>query len=47
MQAEQEFGMAAHQTTILMAAAAITKLVRAPGTNDPLAQLDKEIDDHD
>lgn len=30
----------AHNTTILMCAAAITRLVRAPRINDPLAQLD-------
>lgn len=34
-----------HEVTILMCAAAITKLVRAPRTtDDTLAQLDKELD---
>jgi hypothetical protein len=42
--AERENGLASHLTTVLMCAAAITRIVRAPRTNDPLAQLDKEID---
>lgn len=38
----------AYQTTILMCAAAITELVRAPRTtNDPLAQLDEEFTQND
>lgn len=48
--AEKDFGAAAHLTTVLMCAAAITRLVRAPRTDtDPLAQLEKELrknDDH-
>lgn len=42
--AEQDGNPTAHDVTILMCAAAITRLVRAPRTDDPLAQLDKEID---
>jgi hypothetical protein len=39
--AENVGGRAAHETTLLMCAAAITKLVRASRTdNDPLTQLD-------
>lgn len=47
IKAEREYGESAHQVTILMCAAAMTRLVRA-STIDPLAQLDKEIshDDH-
>lgn len=41
--AETNGGDVAHQVTMAMCAAAITKLVRAPRTDDPLAQLDKEI----
>jgi hypothetical protein len=40
VEAEKEFGMAAHLTTVLMCAAAITRLVGAPPTDDVLAQLD-------
>lgn len=43
MKSEQTGGMMAHRVTVLMCAAAITRLVRAPRANDPLAQLDKEI----
>lgn len=44
--AEREYGMVAHLTTVLMCAAAITRLARAPRaeTESILAQLDKEID---
>lgn len=44
--AEREFGMVAHLSTVLMCAAAITRLARAPRaeTENILAQLDKEID---
>ena len=47
--AEAMGGKQAHDMTVGMCAVAITKLVRAPRTNDILAQLDKEInhdDDH-
>jgi hypothetical protein len=45
----ERHGQEAHNTTILMCAAAITRLARAPRVDDPLAQLDwKETgnDDH-
>lgn len=38
--AEDNGGQVARDSTMLMAAAAITRLVRAPRTDDPLAQLD-------
>lgn len=46
VEAEREYGMVAHLTTVLMCAAAITRLARAPRaeTESILAQLDKEID---
>jgi hypothetical protein len=48
MIAETRGGRVARQTTTLMCAAALTKLVRAPRTDDPLAQLDwKEPEDDD
>lgn len=40
MVAETKGGQQARNMTLLMAAAAITRLVRAPRTDDPLAQLD-------
>lgn len=40
-------GNVGHMATVLFCAAAITRLVRAPLTNDALAQLDKEIEDND
>lgn len=40
-------GSMGHMATVLFCAAAITRLVRAPLTNDALAQLDKEIEDND
>ena len=45
IQAEVEHGSGAHLATILWCAVAITRLVRAPRTeqDDPLAQLEKEI----
>lgn len=47
MGAEQQFGPQAELMTRFMAAAAITRLVRAPLTKDVLAQLDKELEDND
>jgi hypothetical protein len=48
--AERQWGPVAHLTTVLMCAAAITRLVGAPLTNDVLAQLEKDMetgnDDH-
>jgi hypothetical protein len=48
MAAEVSGGRAARHMTLLMAAASITRLTRAPRVDDPLAQLDKELghDDH-
>lgn len=46
---EEQYGEQAHRMTMLMCAAAVTRLVRAPRTDDVLAQLDKELnqdDDH-
>lgn len=44
VQAERDYGMVAHLTTVLMCAAAITRLVEAPSTNDVLAHLDWKED---
>ena len=45
--AENEQGHAGHIMTVIMCAAALTKLVRAPRTtDDPLAQLDWNIGDN-
>jgi hypothetical protein len=44
---ERAFGEQAEVMTLLMCAAAITRLVRAPLTDDVLAQLDKEIEGND
>jgi hypothetical protein len=46
MQAERISGQKAHDVTILMCAAAIVRLVRAPRTDDILAQLDWETGDN-
>lgn len=48
VEAEKEFGPGAHLTTILMCAAALTRLVCAPHTDtDPLAQLERELNQND
>lgn len=48
VEAEKDFGPLAHLTTILVCAAATTRLVCAPHTDtDPLAQLDKEFNGND
>lgn len=50
MESERRAPGDGHKATILFCAAAITRLVRGPRTNDVLAQLDKELeqdnDDH-
>lgn len=50
IRAEITFGAVGHLSTVCMAAAAITRLVRAPRTENPLAQLDftpQQGEDHD
>lgn len=45
--AEKGGGENAHKMTVLMCAAALTRLVRDERTDATLAELDKEIEDHD
>lgn len=45
--AERNGGQKAHDITLLMCAAAITRLVRDERTDATLAELDKELDDDD